>query len=79
MANKVNEFKANQKYEVLKDWSEEIDPFFRSKNVRHELKKGELVRFRSPNLGKAEFVDSGGKLIFLNPKVAFRIIGLCVS
>jgi hypothetical protein len=71
----LDKFKRNKKYMVVKAWQDQ--PFnerFRIRQLRYELKTGEVLRFRSKNIGKAEFLDNEGKLVILDFGVAFAIM-----
>jgi hypothetical protein len=71
----LNKFEHNKKYRVAKAWSNPpSDERFRMKQLRYELSVDEMLRFRGKNLGKAEFLDETGKLVILEPKVAFKIM-----
>lgn len=72
---RVDKFKAGQLYEVLDDWASATSPFFRIQNARYELRAGETIRFKCPNMGYAVFYDTAGKVVYLKPKLAFRIVG----
>jgi hypothetical protein len=70
----LEELMRGKKYRVVKAWSEDVALPWRLKQMRYELKVGEVLRFRGPNFTGVELLDIDGKLVILPKKVAFRIL-----
>ena len=75
MSEIVEEFKGGRWYEVIEDYDIPVTPLFKLKTMCYELRRGDELRFRGPNLGRAEFFTVDGRLVILRPKVAFRVVG----
>ena len=73
--DKLNIFKNGVYYKVKQDW--EDDPpakyIIRIKSLCYSVKVGDILKFRGPNLGHAEFITKDGKLLILSKSIAFRI------
>ena len=68
-------FEAHHLYRVVKEWHQDIDQSMRADRILiHDLHVGEVVRFRGPNMGKAEFLDAVGRLLVISSKVAFDVL-----
>lgn len=70
----ISVFKSKQWYKVIEDYSiPNVLPRLRS--FCYDLRIGDRLRFRGPNMGRAEFLTVDGRLVILKPKVAFRVVG----
>jgi len=75
MTNKdFDTFRYGNKYQVTKPWKDIPNRLFRISILCYEIGIGDIVTFRGPNLGKAEFITADGKLLILNKRTAFSIM-----
>lgn len=67
-------FEQHHLYRVVKEWHQDIHPSMRVDRIMvHDLHVGEVLRFRSPNLGMAEFLDPVGRLLVISGRDAFKV------
>lgn len=72
---KLSSFKHGKKYIVTEDYENIPEPFFRTKTMCYCLIIGQILTFETSNLGYARFRTKDGRLVLLEPKTAFRVIG----
>ncbi len=72
MGNSVR-FESGKRYRVIKDLDSGVDRDLRMASIRDTLHVDEVLRFRGPNLGFAQFIDDTGRTVFLSRKEAFTI------
>jgi hypothetical protein len=72
----VDKFERGKYYIVLKDYANTPDLRWRLKSMCYQLTVGQQLQFRDKGFAGATFLTDDGRLVILEPKIAFRIIGL---
>jgi len=71
----LEKFEARKQYRVLHSYIINVIPGFRLKTICYSLSEGDIIRFIGNTLGYATFRVVDGRKIYLEPRLAFRIIG----
>jgi len=71
----LEKFERRKQYRVLRSYTADVMPGFRIKTICYSLSEGDVVRFVGNTLGYATFRVADGRKIYLEPRLAFRIIG----
>ena len=61
-------------YLVIKDYTRDVLAGAKIKAMAYSVSRGDSIKFRGKNLGRAEFLNKQGQLIILPYKVAFDIL-----
>jgi hypothetical protein len=64
-------FETGKHYRVKKVWRSDVNDDLRLQSIRDDLAVDEVLRFRGPNMGFAEFIDNKGRIAFLSRAEAF--------
>jgi hypothetical protein len=71
----VDKFERGKYYIVLRDYDGTPDSRWRLKSMCYRLAVGQRLRFRDKGFAGATFLTDDGRLVILEPKIAFRIVG----